>query len=394
MQRAPKFSTPQSRIPCAWPTSEGEYTRPARLRTGALGLLLSGLLVACADEPPRLTPDALVPSNMERLWHVGGANDTTFMFESLSRNDIVVDANDRLLVIDRTGGRIAVLDSTGTQIDSWGTRGPGPGELLFPLTLAVAPDGAVHVHDAEKNKLVVYTADGRFREEYPRRSGSPFRFRFRSDTSVVGSTPPRSNATVRLLVDSGGRWQTLDSIAPAETGEIELVCDVIGYPVEPVFHPLLAWDARGDTVISSVGEFSITVRTPNAPPRALTRDTTRRPTDRALAARELGPGRTMQLRGKKPCTVPTELLLEHAQIAARMPAYTHLTLDTRGHVWATRDVLSDEPPVADVFHLDSGFVKTVTLATARPVLFLRSGIMISIEHDAEDVPSIVAYRVR
>ena len=68
-------------------------------------------------------------------------------------------------------------------------------------------------------------------------------------------------------------------------------------------------------------------------------------------------------------------------------------MDTRGHLWATRDVLSDEPMVADLFHIDSGFVRTMTLASARPVLFRRNGMMISVERDADDVPMIVAYRV-
>lgn len=362
--------------------------------SAALFLVGCGVLLACADASSnRANPDALVQSPVQRLWHVGGADDTTFMFESLSRNDLAVDANDRLFVIDRTSGRVAVLDSTGTLVDSWGARGAGPGEFLFPLTLAVAPDGAVHVHDAEKNKLVVFTAEGQFREEYARPSGRPFRFRFRADSSIVGSTPQQSGGSVRLLADSSGVWQTLDSVPRATTGMIEQVCNVIGYTVDPVFHPVLAWDARGDTILSSIGEFAITLRAPGVPERVLARDTTRRPTDRALAARELGPGRTIQLRGKKPCTIPTELLLDHAQIAERMPAYTDLTLDHRGHVWATRDVLSDEPTAADVFHLDSGFVRTLLLASARPVLFLRSGIMISIERDDDDVPSIVAYRV-
>lgn len=87
------------------------------------------------------------------------------------------------------------------------------------------------------------------------------------------------------------------------------------------------------------------------------------------------------------------MLLEVAHIEPQMPAYSDLTLDTQGALWATRDVLSDEPSVADVFHLDSGFVTSVTLATARPAVFLRGGILISIERDEDDVPRIVAYRV-
>ncbi len=360
-------------------------------------LWLGGAFTACTNDSANSAPnpDANIPAPVERLWQVGGVEDTTLVFESFSRNDVVVDATDRILLIDRVAGRVAVLDSLGTLVDSWGQRGPGPGEFMFPVTLAVAPDGAVHVFDSEKQRLVVFSPDGTFREEYPEATGRPFRFRFRPDGTMVGSTPVRGrNGAVRLLTDSAGSWGTLASVPLAKpSGMIESVCNVIGYRVEPVFHPVLAWDAREDTVVSSVGEFAVTVHVPGATPRVLDRDTVRRSTDRTLAARELGAGRPIQFRGQKPCTVPTEQLLEFAEIEPEMPAYADLTLDARGHVWATRDVLSDEPTVADVYHLETGFVKSLLLGSARPVLFLRNSTMLSIERDEDDVPVLMAYRV-
>jgi hypothetical protein len=364
-----------------------------RLLTRLHSTLLPAALLACGGGDETVDPDRLVRSPLERAWQVGGVEDTTLIFETLTRNDLAADRGDRLFVIDRTAGRLAVLDTAGALSDTWGTRGPGPGEFTFPLTIAVAPDDAVHVFDAEKGRLVVYDAAGTFREEYVAQPGRPFRFRFRPDSSIVGNATPSAGDPARLLAGRAGQWTLLDSIPAGTTGMIESVCDVIGYPVEPVFHPQLAWDARDDLLVSSTGEFAITVRRGGDAPRILARDTARRETSRELAARELGPGRSIQIQGRKPCTVPTERLLEVAEIAPQAPAYTDLTLDHRGYVWATRDVLSDEPTVADVFHLDSGFVKTVTLGTARPALFLRNGLMISIERDEDDVPLIVAYRV-
>ncbi len=375
------------------PTTFGSIHHVSRVLRLALGATLAFTL-ACGDaEPPRLDPDAAVQSPVERLWQVGGVDDTTLVFEMLSRNDVVVDSSDRIFVIDRSGGRIAVLDSTGTVTGFWGRPGPGPGEFIFPLTLAVAPDGALHVFDAEKSRIVVFAADGVFREEYVPAARRPFRFRFRPDGTVVGSSTPRRGGAMQLLVGSDSAWQALDSIPTASTGLIEEVCNVIGYAVEPVFQAQLAWDARGDTLVSSTGEFALSLRIGDAPPRVLARDTLRRGTDRALAARELGPGRSIQFQGRKPCTIPTAQLLEVAQIEPLMPAYSDLTLDTRGYAWATRDVLSDEPTVADLYRLDSGFVRSFLLASARPVLFLRNGTMLSIERDADDVPVLVAYRV-
>lgn len=324
---------------------------------------------------------------------MGGVADTALIFETLTRNDVALGPAGRLFVIDRTAGRIAVLDSSGQLVDSWGAPGPGPGEFIFPLTIAVAPDGAVHVYDAEKSRVVAYSADGEFRDETVTSPGRPFRFRFREDGSIVGSSPRESTLPSLLLTGSAGDWQVLDSIPAGTTGMIESVCGIIGYTVEPVFHPLLAWDARGDTIVSSTGDFSLTLRRSGAPPRVIARDTAQAPTNTELARRELGPGRSIQLRGRRPCTIPTDQLLEVATVAPYVPAYTDLTLAHDGYVWATRDVRADEPTVADVFHLDSGFVRTITLGTARPALFLSDGTLISIETDEDDVPSIVAYRV-
>lgn len=58
------------------------------------------------------------------------------------------------------------------------------------------------------------------------------------------------------------------------------------------------------------------------------------------------------------------MLLDAAQIAPFMPAYTDLTLGTNGLLWATRDVLSDEPAVADLFRLTSGYRTSVSRGTA------------------------------
>ena len=366
---------------------------PSVARLAALSLL-GWASLACADSSaPRTTAESPAELQLERLWHVGGVDDTTLVFETLTRNDLAVDAQDRIFVIDRSAARIAVLDSTGRLVDRWGTRGPGPGEFLFPLTLAVAPDGALHVYDAEKARILVFASDGRFRDEHLRPAGHPFRFRFRSDTSVVGSTPPRIGGAMRLRAGAAPTWQTLDSVPAGPTGMIESVCGVVGHSVAPVFQPRLAWDARGDTIVSSVGEFAITVRIPGAPDRVLIRDTSRRATDRSMAARELGEGERFQILGRKPCLIPAAILLDVAHIAPFMPAYTDLTLGTNRQLWATRDGLSDEPAMADLFQLDSGYLSTVALGTAQPQAFLRSGVLLSIERDADDVPMIVAYRV-
>lgn len=330
------------------------------------------------------------------LWHVGTGEDTTITFAVLSVNDLAIDGRNRLFVIDRNGGTVAVFDSAGQLAGNWGRSGPGPGELSFPLTISAAEDGSVHVFDAAKERIVVFGPDGSFRNELVASRSRPFRFRFLHGGAVVGSTS-RADPTgaVRLLRDSLDAWQVLESIPFGKIGVIEQVCRIVGHSVDPVFHPELAWDARGALLVSSTGDFSLRVRDMRTGrQRDLMRDTVRRSSSLELARKALGLGRTLQLRGERPCTVPAEQILEVAEIEPEVPAYVAIAIDPDGFIWATREVVGNEPAEADLYDLDRGYVRTIRLGSARPVAFLRGHVMLSIEHDELDVPRLVAYDAR
>jgi hypothetical protein len=87
------------------------------------------------------------------------------------------------------------------------------------------------------------------------------------------------------------------------------------------------------------------------------------------------------------------MVLAVAEIAPEIPAYSALTIDAAGVIWATRVTLPDEPAIADLFDPETGFVETVPLGSARPVAFLHDGRMVSIERDRDDVPMLVVYTV-
>lgn len=91
--------------------------------------------------------------------------------------------------------------------------------------------------------------------------------------------------------------------------------------------------------------------------------------------------------------MPADMVLAFAEIALEVPAYSALTLDASGVIWATRVTLPDEPAVANLYDVHAGFLETVPLGSARPVAFLNDGRMISIERDRDDAPMLVAYSV-
>lgn len=354
-------------------------------------LLLAAFVSACDRTAETGPPTVETPFPM--LWQVGTGDDTTITFAVLSVNDLAIDGQNRLFVIDRNGGTVAVFDSTGQLVGNWGRSGPGPGELSFPLTISAGEDGAIHVFDAEKERVVVFGADGKFRSELVATRSRPFRFRFLEGGAIVGTTSRADpKGAIRLLRDSLDAWQELESIPFGKIGVIERVCRIIGHSVDPIFHPELAWDARGTILASSTGDFAIRIRdVATRRQHDLVRDTVRRSSNRELARQSLGAGRTLQLRGDRPCIVPADQILDVAEIEPEVPAYTAIAIDPQGYIWATREVIGSEPAEADLYDLERGFVRTIQLGNARPIAFLRGNVMLSIEHDELDVPRLVAY---
>ena len=85
----------------------------------------------------------------------------------------VWDGEGQLLVVETAAHRIAVLGSGGERLDSWGRRGSGPGELLFPEGIARAPDGALYVADTGNHRVQVLDAGGGFVRAFGRRGHGP-----------------------------------------------------------------------------------------------------------------------------------------------------------------------------------------------------------------------------
>lgn len=54
------------------------------------------------------------------------------------------------------------LDKTGNIIDSFGDYGMKPGELLYPISIAVAPDGNVYILDSETLMVQVFDPEGKY----------------------------------------------------------------------------------------------------------------------------------------------------------------------------------------------------------------------------------------
>jgi peptidylamidoglycolate lyase len=62
--------------------------------------------------------------------------------------------------------RILKFSEEGKGEFTWGRKGSGPGEFVIPHGLAVDQSGRVYVGDRENDRLQIFTAEGKFIEQW------------------------------------------------------------------------------------------------------------------------------------------------------------------------------------------------------------------------------------
>lgn len=84
----------------------------------------------------------------------------------------------RVYVADTANNRICVFSDSGRPIQEWGSLGVAkplkgtqrtwdPGELSYPVDVAVGSDGSVYVADFYNDSISVFSADGKFIRRFP-----------------------------------------------------------------------------------------------------------------------------------------------------------------------------------------------------------------------------------
>jgi DNA-binding beta-propeller fold protein YncE len=73
---------------------------------------------------------------------------------------LTVNEAGQLLVADADGHQVQALDAAGQVVGSWGSEGPGPGQLQRPLDVALDRQGRAYVADAARNRIQVFAPDG------------------------------------------------------------------------------------------------------------------------------------------------------------------------------------------------------------------------------------------
>lgn len=108
--------------------------------------------------PKKDTPLAGTPT---AVFSVGAEEGESW--EMLSNVQAVrFDGRDNLYVLDSGNFRVLVFDRAGKFVRQIGKQGNGPGELTFPLGLAIAPDGKIVVADMGRGGFAIFNPDGSY----------------------------------------------------------------------------------------------------------------------------------------------------------------------------------------------------------------------------------------
>ncbi|MCC6629333.1 MAG: NHL repeat-containing protein, partial [Chloroflexi bacterium] len=79
---------------------------------------------------------------------------------------LVASADGRLYIVETGTKQVIVLDNQGKEVRRWGGPGQGDGQFEEPVAVAVDPTGNVHVLDAQRNSVQVFSTEGRFLSTY------------------------------------------------------------------------------------------------------------------------------------------------------------------------------------------------------------------------------------
>lgn len=350
----------------------------------------------------------------ERLLVLGGDEDGPGSFSSVDVANTGADAAGDLYVMDGQAHRVVVFGPDGTHLRTMGREGGGPGELQFPIMMAVTPDGIAEVFDIGKRALVRFGSDGEPLEQVPfpyaTEPGVRRFYQMLGDRHVIargfggggGESTGRDLDLIGVRLGRPGESPPSDTLRFTEMklASPEIVMfDCVGLALQPFFTPVMQWAARDDRVaVVHGGTYAIDVYDPaSALIRSLRRPIAPAAATREDAMAEAGSGMRMAS-GAGRCEVSAEELVEGRGYADMMPALSDVRLSPTGELWVERFEPGARPddrfgPI-DIFGPEGEYVGTLPPGTPLPVAFLPDDRIIVSEKDAFDVERLVVLRIR
>ena len=342
-------------------------------------------------------PDTPLDWTFSVAFTLGGKDTDEESFYEVGSTMIGVDAAGRIYVLDHSGNRVVVFDAAGRHVRTMGGEGGGPGEMRFPITLSVAPDGTVHVFDIAKRGFIRFGPDGAVLDEErvtvtpgngaPRFVGTRLVVPIR-DLDVEHGTDRRE-----LILVTGADTAAFATVERPAGGTITLTsCGMQMMGVGPVFQPDLRWSGFGGTVaVTNATGYDITVYRDGTPVRMLRRSVAPAPASPEAAERQGGTGmKVVTPEGVRTCDAAE--VVEQRGVAEVIPVIANLAEGPSGTLWVRRTAEPDGPQPIDVFDGDGAYLGSLPAGSPFPAAALGDRL-IAVERDDMDVERLVIYRV-
>ncbi len=316
-----------------------------------LGGLWDGSTAWTVSEDLRIGTSAVDGPEAEQFGYIGS---------------VASDSKGRIYVLDTHATEVRVFDSDGSFLHSFGTKGEGPGEFLFPSDLSIGFDDRLWVLDDGTSRYSVFEPDGTFVESHPRRvrGRSGLKGTVVEDGSYVdwGLEFPEgrfsSHAVYHPIVYSPG-FRSTDSLPP-----VEHYWDMLPNGTAPLMYfgssPVGAVDEKGSIWFANSREYRIFRRT-------LEGDTTlvfSRPSE-AAPVEESHRDYVREQLSRAP-----DLLAGHLEgLPQTRPLLQLIVPDNAGHLFVFVDVAGEpEGTVVDVFRADGVFLGSVRMPVSVPLI--------------------------
>ena len=324
---------------------------------------------------------------------VGEAGDAETLYQFYAANT-AVDGSGNIYVLDRGANRVHVFDSTGARITAFGGRGSGPGELRFPLALAVSSTGIVRVADVGKHRFVQWNAKGTPLEEVDMLE------RYRGGAigwTIAGMAITEFGAGFQrvVLMRDDRETMTLAEVTDLPRKALSLPsCGMSFTNMSPIFSPDLPWAAYGDRiVIARNPEYVLDEYVSGRHVRSIRRNIPPREATAELAKESLGDAFRVRVEGEERVCDPAEVV-EQQGFAPHLPSIERIALSPDGHLWVQRYTVGKEPGPIDVFDAEGRYIGTIEDGSTFPIGFLPDGRLLVPEMDDMDVQRLVIRTVR
>ncbi len=366
-------------------------TVPSLRATGPL-VVLALLLHGCGSEGRSTGSDWTIQEDaltLERDLLVSEGE--SFYFGTII--DVAPASDGRIYVADDETGHIKVLGPNGTQVDTLGREGEGPGEFQRLNQVVVGRGDSLFVLDSERRRVSVFPPSGAFGygisvsmgqglpDQIMVPEGQPeivlrrLRFPFNTESN-------RGRHIVRMVRPTGTAGDTLFAAARnpmhgVQRGEVQMYLPI---PFEPSLHTAMGPEdrvhvARGDSLaVASYGlggerrdEVSIPFQsipvTDDDVERVLKNYSEKRPMPRD-------------------------------KIPATKPAFEHFLVDDEGRYWFGRPTAHADTTAWWVADPDEKQVATTRLADDMELRAVRNGYAYGATSTEAGAPALTRYRIR